>query len=213
MLFCKNMLTHLLLGYGLSFIGSLPFGIINMLVAHTAIRKKLAAALWVAAGAVTVEFFQVIIALKFTWLFDENGEYEMPLKIVALAVFITAGIYFLFFAKSQQVESAGEAYGKRRHEFAKGVMTSLLNVMAIPFWIFYGTFLSANGLLEQDNLYVLIFALGTVLGTFSLLACYALLGSRILKKHEKVTWWVNRTIGMVLLSLGLYQLAGLSGWI
>jgi threonine/homoserine/homoserine lactone efflux protein len=208
-----SYVTHLLLGYGLSFIGSLPFGIINMTTAHTAIRKGLTAALWFAFGASLVEFLQVLIALKFTWIITENPTTERALQTISILVFFGAGAYFLFFAKSKPPSTKPETPGKRRHELLKGMLVSTLNVMAIPYWIFYGTLLSAQGWLEKDNDLVLVFAAGTVLGTFSLLALYALLGDKILRKSEQVTRWVNKFIGLVLFGFGVYQLWSLwEGW-
>jgi threonine/homoserine/homoserine lactone efflux protein len=201
-----TILSHLLIGYGLSFIGSLPFGIINMTVAHTAIRKGITAALWMAFGAAFIEFFQVFVSLKFTWLFVEGGEVGNILKIVAVAVFLSAGIYFFFFAKTKPPANENEVAGRRRSAFAKGMLVSTLNVMAIPFWIFYGAILTSYDLLKMDNTYVLVFAAGTVMGTFSLLSVYAFLGAGILQKSEQITRWVNKFIGLVLTGFGVYQL-------
>ncbi|MFQ5448797.1 MAG: LysE family translocator [Saprospiraceae bacterium] len=200
-----TILSHLLIGFGLSFIGSLPFGIINMTVAHTAIRKGVSRALWMAFGAVLVEFVQVFIALKFTWLFTGSAGIERIMQAVAAAVFLVAGIYFFFFAKAKPPAEKAETTGRRRHEFGKGVFVSTLNVMAIPYWIFYGAVLTSNDLLDLRNVYVLVFATGTALGTFALLVAYALLGARILRKSEQITRWVNKFIGVVLLGFAVYE--------
>jgi threonine/homoserine/homoserine lactone efflux protein len=206
-----SYILHLIIGAGLSFIGSLPFGIINMTVAHTAIYKRLSAALLVALGAIVVEFFQVIIALKFTYLFDESGTVSQVLKILAIIVFLVAGVYYLFFARTKSPEKKEENPGNLRNEFLKGMVISSLNVMAIPFWIFYGAYLTANECLVHENKYILIFAVGTMAGTFILLFCYALLGKRIMRKSELVTLWVNRSVGTILVILGIYQLTGMVG--
>ncbi len=203
-----NTVVLILIAFGLSFIGSLPFGIINMTVAHTALQKGVKAGLIVAAGAATIEFFQVFVALKFTWLFADGGSVEHWLHILALVVFMAAGIYFFFFAKSKSGPSRPQ---HMQNLFARGLFVSTLNVMALPYWVFYGAWLSAQGVLAHDNNTVLIFSAGTVLGTFTLLLCYALLGDRILSKYENVTRWVNRFIGLVFFGLGLYQLFTLLG--
>ena len=207
-----SYLTHFLMAFGLSFIGSLPFGMINMMVAHTAIRKGLKFAVWAAAGAALVELFQVFVALKFTWLFTENAEVGRTFQVIATVVFFAAGIYFFFFAKTKPAISEKEFNGRRRNEFFKGMLVSSLNLMVIPYWIFYGTILSTNDLLVKDNLHVLIFSTGTMFGTFSLLVCYALLGTKILSKSEQVTRWVNKFIGVLLFGFGIYQVGELVNW-
>ena len=155
------MIAHFFIAFGLSFVGSLPFGMINMMVAHTAIEKGLRYALWAAAGAALVEFFQVFIAIKFTWLFTENPATDFWFKLVATVVFFAAGTYFFFFAKMRRKVPEEQQVNSRRSEFFKGALVSSLNLMVIPFWIFYGTLLAANGLLVKDDQHVLAFSCGT----------------------------------------------------
>ena len=191
----------------LSFIGSLPFGMINMAVAHTAIRKGVVAGIIMGMGAAIVEFFQVWVALKFTWLFAEGGTVGNVLQVVAIGVFFAAGTYFLFFAKAKRDAGEDKEEEESSHDFFKGMGIGLLNLMVIPYWIFYGTLLTEQGLLERDNTYTTVFAAGAAAGAFGLLVCYAFLGAKILKKSESVTKWVNKFIGVVLMGFGLYQMA------
>ncbi len=206
-----NPALLILTGFGLSFIGSIPFGIINMTVAHTALRKGMAAALMVAAGAVLIEFFQVFVALKFTWLFTDGGSLESWLHYIAMVVFVLAGGYFLLFAKSRPPKGNEDQSQRLRNMFARGMFVSTLNVMAIPYWVFYGTWLTAHGWLSKENSAVLTFALGTVLGTFALLLCYALMGDRLMSNYEHFTRWANRFVGVVLLAMGAYELCQITG--
>lgn len=201
-----SYLSHILIAYGLSFIGSLPFGMINMAVAHTAIRRGLPPAIWMGLGASLVELVQVFVALKFTWLFHETPVVQQVFQIIATVVFFAGSIYFFFFAKSKPPhEENGKIAGRRRGAFVKGIVISSVNLMVIPYWIFYGTLLSAYGWLVKDNAHVFIFSVGTMLGTFSLMICYALLGNKILRKSEKVTRWVNKFIGIILFGFCVYQ--------
>lgn len=203
-----SYLIHFAIAYGLSFIGSLPFGMINMTVAYTAIQKGMRYAIWTAAGAALIEFIQVFIALKFTWLFSENAGVERIFQIIATIVFFIGGIYFFFLAKAKS-PTVEMTHGRRRNEFFKGLMISSLNVMVIPYWIFYATLLSTNDILVKDNPHVFVFSAGTMLGTFSLLIGYALLGARILSRSVQITKWVNKFIGLLLFGFGVYQLIGL----
>ncbi|MCP4009704.1 MAG: LysE family transporter, partial [Proteobacteria bacterium] len=117
-----------------------------------------------------------------------------------------------FFAKAKPASEEDRLKGKRGHEFVKGMGISLLNLLVIPYWIFYGTLLTEHGLLERENIYVLIFAAGATAGAFALLVCYAFLGAKILSKSESVTRWVNKFIGLVLIGFGVYQVGKLVNW-
>ena len=201
-----TLLTHFLIAYGLSFVGSLPFGMINMTVAHTAIRKGMKAALFTAAGAAMVELVQVFIALKFTWLFAENPSVERVFQVIATVVFFAGGIFFFFFAKSKPAFSETDAKPSKRGNFLRGVGISSLNLMVIPYWIFYATWLSGRGIMVHDNAHVIAFSIGTMFGTFTLLVLYAFLGARILSKSEQITRWVNKSIGLLLIGFGVLQI-------
>ncbi len=200
------LLTTFLIALFLSFIGSLPLGMINMAVANTAIRKGVNAGIFVGMGAALVELFQVFIALKFSWLFQEGGTFGNIIQIIAVIVFFTAGIYFLFFAKTKSKEIEFITETKKRYELIKGMGISSLNVMVIPYWIFYGTLLIENGWLEKDDKTVFIFSLGAMTGAFLLLVVYAFLGDKVLSKSEQITRWVNKFIGVVLIGFGIYQM-------
>ena len=200
----------------LSFIGSLPFGMINMAVAHTAIQKGVRAGIWMSLGAALVELFQVYIALKFTWLFEEGGALDNAIQIIAIIVFFAAGIYFLFFAKNKKKIMENKKHEiKKRNEFAKGMAISSLNLMVIPYWIFYGTLLMENGWLEKEDKTVMVFSFGAMAGAFLLLVVYAYLGDGVLSRSEQITKWVNKFIGVILIGFGVYQVVkwinGLNG--
>jgi threonine/homoserine/homoserine lactone efflux protein len=201
-----TLVTHFLIAFAISFVGSIPFGMVNMTVAHTAIRKGMTHALFMALGVSLVELLQAYVAIKFTWLFNENPVVERIFQIVAAIVFFAGAIYFLFFAKATSNVAEAENPGRRRNDFIRGMFISSLNLMIFPYWIFYATLLTANGLFIKDDAHVAIFALGTAVGTFALLVCYSLLGAKILSKSEQITRWVNKFIGLLLLGFGVYQL-------
>ena len=157
-------------------------------------------------GAALVELFQVFIALKFTWLFQEGGQFGNIIQVLAIVVFFAAGIYFLFFAKTNSNKIKSQTDFKHKYEFIKGMGISSLNVMVIPYWIFYGTLLIENGWLEKDDKNIFIFSLGAMTGAFLLLVVYAYLGDKVLSKSAQITRWVNKIIGVVLIGFGIYQM-------
>lgn len=200
------MLTLFFIALFLSFIGSLPFGMINMAVAHTAIQKGVKAGVWMGFGAALVECVQVFIALKFTWLFEQGGLLGDVVRLISIVVFFVAGIYFLLFAKSKIPDSGEQVVVGKGHEFIKGMGISSLNLMVIPYWIFYGTLLMDRGWLEKKDWNVLVFSVGAMSGAFLLLVVYAYLGDRVLSRSAQITKWVNQFIGLILIGFGIYQL-------
>lgn len=206
-----TFLTHFFIAFGLSFVGSLPFGMINMSVARTAINMGMRVALAAAIGASIVELVQVFVALKLTSLFAENISVKQTFIIIATVAIFIGGIFFLFFAKPVKYNEKGDAAPSRMKGFLSGVSISLLNLIVIPYWMGYATYLTATGELLWDNGHIIAFTIGAATGTFALLVCYALLGAKILSKSEQVAKWVNKFIGLVLIGIGVLQVLKLAG--
>lgn len=202
-------MTYLLpaiLGFLLSFIGSLPLGIINMTVADTTIHRGMKAGVWVAIGASLVELIQSFIAIKFTWLFVDNSDLEFWMGIIALLVFWVLGIYYFFFAKASKSEVNIQNDGKKMPDFFRGILVSSMNVLVIPYWVFYGGYLSSQGWLVLENEVILVFVIGVMLGTFVLLLLYAKLGQLITNRATQLTKFVNKFIGVIFMLFGIYQI-------
>lgn len=207
----ESYLLHIIVGFLLSFIGSLPLGIINMTVVDTAIRKSLKAGIVLGAGAALIELIQSFIAIKFTHLFVENPAVDFWFNIVALVVFVSLGIYYFFFVKAEKPATEQEEGEKRMPPFFKGMLVSSLNVLVIPYWIFYGTYLSSNGWMNVELDFLISFCIGVMLGAFALFALYAKLGLYIINRAEYLMNWVNKFIAIVFFGFAAYQLWKLWG--
>lgn len=198
------ILLHLLLGGLVSFIGSLPMGLINLAVAETAISKGMRAALLLALGAVLVEFGQILIALFFAdWFFD-NEERQFWMRAIGSGVFIILGIYYLI-KKTEALELTTEQ-GIKRNTFFRGAGLSAVNMLAIPFWLVYGAMLQGEGWLSKEGALMFAFAVGATLGTFGLLVVYAKLGVYVLRRAKRISMYASKIVGVLLLGLGVFFL-------
>ncbi|RMG85251.1 MAG: hypothetical protein D6714_06260 [Bacteroidetes bacterium] len=208
-----DFVLYFFLGFTLSFIGSMPLGIINMTVAQTSIRQGLKMGILVSAGAAFVELIQAFVALKFTWLFVENPSVESALNLIALLIFWGLGIYYIFLAKNATPHTAETERPSRMRGFLKGMAVSSVNVLVIPYWIFYGSYLTSNGWLKTENNCVLTFAVGVMVGAFALFVLYARMGQLITTRADKMTRFVNKFIGVIFIGFGIYQAMKVGGMV
>ncbi|HAD10898.1 MAG TPA: hypothetical protein DCF33_00520 [Saprospirales bacterium] len=189
-------------GFMLSLMGSLPPGLISLTVSQTSIQRGLAAAWAVAAGAAFAEFFQAWIAVVFTDWFLSHPVAERGFQWAALPVFLVLGIHLLFFAKSPTLKKT-VVLPSLSNQFRKGILISVFNLLAIPYWFVYCGWLRMEGYWKDGTGYTLIFSIGVSLGTFAALGLYAWLGQAILKRSSSVAKYANRVIGLLFLGLGL----------
>jgi len=192
-------------GFLLSLLGSLPPGLISLTVAYTAIRNSLVAALVLAAGAASAEFFQAWAAVALSDWFLSHPSVEQGFKWAAFAVFTVLGLYLFFFAKSPKTPKE-LPQGSLSRQFGKGLLLGVFNLLAIPYWFAYCGWLRVEGWWEDGLFYTLIFSFGVTLGTMFSLAMYAWLGQLILERSSDIAKRANQLIGLLFLGLGIKTL-------
>jgi len=88
--------------------------------------------------------------------------------------------------------------------FRRGLILSILNPMAIPFWIGVTAYLKAQGWLNLSSVWLLhSYILGTSVGAMLLLTLFALMAKK-LARYVKSSKMVKRVPGFTLLILGIY---------
>lgn len=94
--------------------------------------------------------------------------------------------------------------------FTKGLILSLLNPQAIPFWLVLSNFLQKQGLVEfKTNADTVYYILGVSLGTFVSLVSFAFLLGKFFHRKKIDTYLLNRFIGSILIGMAIYQLIGI----
>ncbi len=200
-----NWVLLFFLGFVLSFIGSLPLGLINVTVAETAMRRGNKVALWVALGAALVEYFQAFAVIRFSYLLVEIPLVEQFFHYFALLLFLVLAFYYFFGAKPADF-SVYSDFKSGVKPFLKGVAVSSLNFMVFPYWLFYGAFLHEKGLLALDTWSVLDFSLGVMLGAYAVFFLYARMGRWIFLHAKGFVRRTHAIVGWIFLVLGFYQL-------
>lgn len=193
------MLTSFFIAFIISFLGSIPVGVLNLTSVDIGLRKSLYHVMIFAFAVSLVEYAQGFIALKFSSLFETNQNLELYINLFATPVFFILGIIYL--RKHGKPPKQKEAIS----DFGKGLLLSIVNPLAIPFWVIWGTFSFSNNWLTNDNLSIAIFTIGISFGTFITLVLFGLLAKRIINKIEVVNQRINQIIGWTLIILGILQ--------
>ncbi|MGI9159937.1 MAG: LysE family translocator [Saprospiraceae bacterium] len=190
------------LAFFLSFLGSLPPGLISLTVVRTAMRRGFRAAWILAFGAAATEYLQALAAIGFANWFLAHPAVEAGFRWVTAPLFLALGAYYLLWANPQG-EGREEAPVRGRGLFFQGVALSLFNLLAIPYWIAYCGWMKVGGYWEAGLWPTLRFAAGVTLGAQAALSLYAWLGELILRRFDAVARWANYGIGLLFLGLGL----------
>ena len=196
------MMVLFVAGIGLSLAGSLPPGLISLSVAQTAIFRGFWSAMVVALGAAFAEFFQAWAAVAFADWFMDHPVAAKGFQIGAIPVFTGLAVYLWFFARPPRAPEVELPIAPFR-QFLRGIVISVFNLLAIPYWVAYAGWLRINGWLEGGIGQTLSFAAGVTIGTIAALLLYAWLARELTRRSDLVAKVVNRFVALIFLGLAL----------
>jgi threonine/homoserine/homoserine lactone efflux protein len=189
-----------LIGAIFSFIGSIPPGTLNLSVLQLGLENKINTALRFAAAVAIVEYPYTWIGVQFQYWITSSSVVLSNFELITAVVMTLIGIYNLWSAERPT------SFSTRFNEsgFRRGLVLSILNPMAIPFWIGITAYLKAQHWIDLSTLPLLhSYILGTSVGALLLLFLFAVLASK-LAGYVKNSKMVKRIPGIVLLALGAY---------
>jgi len=211
-----EFLELLLIGIFTAFIGSSIPGLLNMTVVKIGKLEGAKSAYTFMAGTAITIALQVYIAIFLAKFINFNEEVTKTFREVGLAVFILITIYFLFFAKRQdlkkkkkkeKLKELGEV--KQKNKFVYGLFLSAINFFPIPFYVF----LSATLISHEINVFgqpnSSFFAIGVVIGSMLIFYSYLKFFKTKSEENSFILKNINYVIGgitSVISILTIYEL-------
>ena len=198
-----NIILYFIIALVLSFLGSLPIGLITLTITQKTIQNGRNSGLMIALGATVMEFVYTFIALLSLDFLTKNTAIGTYIKIFATVAFLGMGIYYLLKESNEKLKAAGEYdyFG-----FIRGFIVGMINMLIVPFWIFLGIWLESNGILFENKSIIFIFSIGAAIGAFLAFLGYIFLSEYIVSKTKEINRYTNKAVGVLFLGLGIFQL-------
>ncbi len=188
------------LGFIFSFIGSIPPGTLNLTVLQLGLEKRVGTALRFALAVAIVEYPYAWIGVHFEYLISSSPVIVQNFELIAAIVMVSLGIFNLVPSKKPS------ALAKKFSEsgFRRGLVLSILNPMAIPYWMAFTAYMKVQGWIEIGTAGLLhVYVLGTAVGAMALLSVLIFFAQR-LAPYVEGSKWVKIIPGLTLLGLGFY---------
>lgn len=200
------MILILTIAFAFSFLGSIPPGAINLSVLQLSVEGQFKASLRFALAAAIVEFPYGFVAVKFQAYLLSSPVIIDNIKLIAASAMLLLGLINLY--NSKQTSTNKVLNRMKQSGFRKGIIISILNPLAIPFWVGVTAYLEGIGWIELTNsIELFTYVSGISLGTFALLLLVGILGKKISDFLNTDSWVVRYIPGLVYLMLGFYALA------
>ena len=194
------LLQVFLIGLVFSFIGSIPPGTLNPAVLQLGMEYKIKTALRFSLAVAIIEYPYAWIAVVFEdWVTSSPIIIENFQLITAVVMTVLGGFTLWSARKPSEFSVRFNESGFRR-----GIVLSILNPMAIPFWIGITAFLKAQNWIDlSSQILIHSYVFGTSVGVMILLALFTFLAKK-LAPYVKDHRYVKFVPGLTLLVLGIY---------
>lgn len=193
------ILQVFVVGAVVSFVGSIPPGTLNLLVLQLGLENKFRAALRFALAVAIVEYPYAWIAVAFEGWVTSSPLVQDNFKLLAAAVMVILGLLGLWTARAP----SSATVKLQESGFVRGLILSLLNPQAIPWWIGMTAYLKAQGWIFLDTPFRLhAYVLGTSVGALVLLTLVAV-GARLLSRVMRHNRLISVMPSAILLGLGI----------
>jgi threonine/homoserine/homoserine lactone efflux protein len=198
-----TIIIAFVLGFVFSFVGSIPPGSLNLIVFQLGLNQQIRVAMRFTAAVALIEYPYAWLAVKFADLITASPIMIANMKLITAIVMIVLGIISLLPSKQQASPALQQFHNSG---FRRGVVLSILNPLALPFWVGVTAFLTGQGYLNLSTAWHLhSYLVGISLGTVGLLVILAYLAKKIVTRFGDLGKLKNIP-GYMLLGLGLYAM-------
>jgi threonine/homoserine/homoserine lactone efflux protein len=196
------LLQVFVVGFVFSFLGSIPPGTLNVLVLQLGLENKVKIAMRFALAVAIIEYPYAWIAVVFEDLITSSPIITRNFQLTGALVMTAIGLMMVWSARKPSVFSVKFS----ESGFRRGLILSILNPQAIPFWIAVTAYLKVEGWVQLDtNARIHSYVFGTSVGVMLLLTILAYGGRRISFAFQS-SKLVRMLPGVILLVLGVVGL-------
>jgi hypothetical protein len=155
-------LKNIVVGFLVSFIGSVPLGYLNVVGFQVYEKSGLSPTVLYLLGVIIIEFFVIYFTLIFAKRLAANQKLNKYIEGFSVVfVFLLA---YVFYSSANGKSDFSTTYNYA--PFVLGIVLSGLNFIQIPFWTGWNLWLLNGKYIEISGFRKYVFVLGTITGTF-----------------------------------------------
>ena len=207
MKYLKNMLV----GFVVSFVGSIPLGYLNVIGFDIYNQSGLSSVIPYLLGVITVEVFVIYFTLIFAEQLMNNK--KLLKYIEGFSVLFMLLLAYIFYASASNTEAQSTVLNEyqNRTPYFVGIFLSALNFVQIPFWVGWNLYLLNGNWIAIDGTKKYCYVFGTLIGTFFGMLALILSLHFLTSQTDFFSKYLMRIIiPLVFVGLGVYQ--GIQFW-
>jgi hypothetical protein len=196
-------LKNIVVGFLVSFIGSIPLGYLNVIGFDLYSKNGLLPTVNYLLGVITVETFVIYFTLIFAERLAENQKLKKSIQVFSIGFMFLLAFVFYSSAHSKVNFSTTFHY----LPFILGLVLSGLNFIQIPFWTGWNLWLINGQYIEISGGRKYVYVLGTITGTFcGMLTLIVALHYFATNVEFLSKYLIKIIIPLLFLGMGMFQL-------
>jgi threonine/homoserine/homoserine lactone efflux protein len=190
-------------GLGISFLGSLPLGTLNIAAMQIGIQENISNALYFSVGSLLVEMVYVRFSLiGMDWV-RKQKKIMQAMEWITLAIIVALAIGSFIAAYKNGGDAKNVMLNNTMHRFLLGMLMCAINPVQIPFWFGWSTVLFTKKILEPKpifyNSYIVGIGLGTLLGNAFFIFGGKWMVSQIANSQQYLNWIIGSVFAITAL--------------
>ena len=161
------MLKNVLVGFAVSFIGSVPLGYLNIVGYHLYTNSGNEALSLYLMGVISVEAIVIYLTLIFAEKLASNNKLIRLIEIASIFFMLLLAILFFLNARSDTNADSTLPVYPDYAPFFIGLALNCVNIMQLPFWIGWNLYLINNKFISTGKYLRYFYLIGTLAGTFA----------------------------------------------
>lgn len=194
-----------IMGMCISFLGTLPFGTLNITAVQIAVAEGVRSAIYFAIGALLVEIVYVRLSLVAIDWVKKRKKLFLFLEWLSLIVIVILAIANFAAALKPTTNNNYILLNSSLPSFILGISLSAINPVQIPFWFGWSTVLLSKNVLRPKPIYYYTYILGIGIGTFLGNMIFIFGGPLLIEKLSANNHILNWVIGGIFLLTALIQ--------
>lgn len=163
----QKIFKNILVGFLVSFLGSLPLGYLNIIGFQIYNEKGIQSLIFYLLGVIAVESIVIYFTLIFAQKLNSNRKLLQIIEAFTIVFFFL--LAYLFYSQSQRTvseENYLSAY-LTFSAFAVGLICNGLNFMQIPFWLSWNLYVVNANYIDLNKKRQFYYIGGTLIGSFT----------------------------------------------
>lgn len=196
-------LRNILVGFGISFIGSVPLGYLNVVGFEIFADGGFSRLLPYILGVIAEESIVIYLTLLFAKRLSRGGKFVKATEIFSIVFMLALAVYF--FVRPENSGSETPVY-VQYSPFVAGAVLNAINFMQLPFWTGWNLYLiNGKWIFVRTNIKYL-YILGALLGTFAGMLLFILGLHFLAESVEGLSFYLMKVfIPLIFLGLAIWQ--------